>query len=375
MNDYHAVFEMSMPIRWGDMDAFGHVNNTVYFRYMEQVRISWFEQLGIAGGNGEGQGPVIVNASMEFLKQLHYPGDVIGRMSVGTPGRSSFDTRFRTVSRRRSRHRSTRGAPRAACGSTTRRANRCRFLICCAEPSRRRAADGLAPPSIRLKSPKQPLQQLGRVARVVFAHQPRAVDIDGARADIQRPPDLLAGLAGHELRGDFPLARRQFDRRRGASRSNPRKSRRLPRAARAFQRAAGHVAPEQFPVGALHDAVVGITALRGHDAAECARRSARIRPPTDTAPGTTARASASRGAAENRRQAASLQSSMIRSRDNTSPIGRKVKGGLVIQCGHDGGLAAILQRSEAITYVFLRIVPYGARVVLFRANHKAAMRR
>jgi acyl-CoA thioester hydrolase len=49
------------------MDAFGHVNNTVYFRYMEQVRISWFEQLGIAGANGEGQGPVIVNASMDFL--------------------------------------------------------------------------------------------------------------------------------------------------------------------------------------------------------------------------------------------------------------------------------------------------------------------
>jgi acyl-CoA thioester hydrolase len=91
---FHTVFEMSMPIRWGDMDAFGHVNNTVYFRYMEQVRISWFEQIGIAGGNGEGQGPVIVNASMEFLKQLHYPGDIIGRMSVGKPGRSSFDTRF-----------------------------------------------------------------------------------------------------------------------------------------------------------------------------------------------------------------------------------------------------------------------------------------
>ena len=26
-----------MPIRWGDMDAYGHVNNTVYFRYMEQI--------------------------------------------------------------------------------------------------------------------------------------------------------------------------------------------------------------------------------------------------------------------------------------------------------------------------------------------------
>ncbi|MDR5738645.1 MULTISPECIES: acyl-CoA thioesterase [unclassified Caballeronia] len=93
-SDFHTVFELSMPIRWGDMDAFGHVNNTVYFRYMEQVRISWFEQIGIAGGNGEGQGPVVVNASMEFLKQLHYPGDVIARMSAGKPGRSSFETHF-----------------------------------------------------------------------------------------------------------------------------------------------------------------------------------------------------------------------------------------------------------------------------------------
>jgi acyl-CoA thioester hydrolase len=97
MSDFHAVFEMSMPIRWGDMDAFGHVNNTVYFRYMEQVRISWFEQMGMVGSNADGQGPVIVNASMEFLKQLHYPGDVIGRMSVATPGRSSFDTGFALV--------------------------------------------------------------------------------------------------------------------------------------------------------------------------------------------------------------------------------------------------------------------------------------
>ena len=124
-----------MPIRWGDMDAFGHVNNTVYFRYMEQVRISWFEQLGLAGSNADGQGPVIVNASMEFLKQLHYPGDVIGRMTVATPGRSSFDTRFRAGARRRSRPPSMRAAPRAAYGSITRPASRCPCPTCCARPS------------------------------------------------------------------------------------------------------------------------------------------------------------------------------------------------------------------------------------------------
>ena len=34
-----------IAVRWGDMDAMGHVNNTVYFRYMEQARISWFDAL------------------------------------------------------------------------------------------------------------------------------------------------------------------------------------------------------------------------------------------------------------------------------------------------------------------------------------------
>jgi acyl-CoA thioester hydrolase len=35
------VHAMTIPIRWGDMDAMGHVNNTVYFRYLESARIEW----------------------------------------------------------------------------------------------------------------------------------------------------------------------------------------------------------------------------------------------------------------------------------------------------------------------------------------------
>ena len=37
------------PIRWGDMDALGHVNNTVYFRYLEQTRIEWVYGLSPVG--------------------------------------------------------------------------------------------------------------------------------------------------------------------------------------------------------------------------------------------------------------------------------------------------------------------------------------
>ena len=80
-----------MPIRWGDMDAMGHVNNTIYFRYMEQARISWFEAIGARSGV-KGQGPVIVNASCTFIKQLVYPGDVEIKTYVGELGRSSLQT-------------------------------------------------------------------------------------------------------------------------------------------------------------------------------------------------------------------------------------------------------------------------------------------
>jgi acyl-CoA thioester hydrolase len=89
--DRLLVYELRMPIRWGDMDAMGHVNNTVYFRYMEQCRISWFDRMGFSP-DPTGQGPVIVNANCDFIQQLKYPGDVLCRHYVGDIGRSSFQT-------------------------------------------------------------------------------------------------------------------------------------------------------------------------------------------------------------------------------------------------------------------------------------------
>ena len=80
-----------IPIRWGDMDAYGHVNNTVYFRYMEQARVEWLEAMRLVVRPG-GLGPVIVNASCTFLIPMTYPGTVEVRTSVGNIGRSSFQT-------------------------------------------------------------------------------------------------------------------------------------------------------------------------------------------------------------------------------------------------------------------------------------------
>jgi acyl-CoA thioester hydrolase len=83
-----------IPIRWGDMDAQGHVNNTVYFRYMEQARIEWLLRVAEQIGAGSGPGSVIVNASCTFIEPIEYPGTVEVRMFIGSPGRSSFDTQY-----------------------------------------------------------------------------------------------------------------------------------------------------------------------------------------------------------------------------------------------------------------------------------------
>ena len=80
-----------MPIRCGDMDAYGHVNNTVYFRYMEQARVECLEQMDLQVRPG-GDGPVIINASCTFLVPMTYPGMVEVRTFVGAIGRSSFQT-------------------------------------------------------------------------------------------------------------------------------------------------------------------------------------------------------------------------------------------------------------------------------------------
>ena len=85
------VYECTIPMRWGDMDAMGHVNNTIYFRYLEIARVDWLRQFH-AEPKPEGHGPVIVNAFCNFYKQLEYPGDVLVKMYASDPGRTTFET-------------------------------------------------------------------------------------------------------------------------------------------------------------------------------------------------------------------------------------------------------------------------------------------
>jgi len=94
MADRKLVHVEHIPIRWGDMDAMGHVNNTVYFRYMEQARISWFDALVPRGEAWGTTGIVIANASCNFKKPINYPGTVEVKVYIDAPGGSSVGTHY-----------------------------------------------------------------------------------------------------------------------------------------------------------------------------------------------------------------------------------------------------------------------------------------
>ena len=81
----------SIPIRWGDMDAMRHVNNTVYFRFMEQTRIGWMDGMSALLA-AQGSGTVIVSTSCNFRKPFTYPGSVEVRLLLGRVGSASITT-------------------------------------------------------------------------------------------------------------------------------------------------------------------------------------------------------------------------------------------------------------------------------------------
>jgi acyl-CoA thioester hydrolase len=83
-----------IPVRWGDMDALGHVNNTIYFRYAEQSRVEWLESVDFILDADSEEAVVIVNASCTFLLPITYPATVEVRLYAGTPGRSSIPTYY-----------------------------------------------------------------------------------------------------------------------------------------------------------------------------------------------------------------------------------------------------------------------------------------
>lgn len=94
-----------LPVQWGDMDAFKHVNNVVYFKYQESARLKYFQTLvdeikdpdfdAHAFLHGTGLGPILSETTVKFIFPAVYPDTLL----VGATARmlESSSNRFQMM--------------------------------------------------------------------------------------------------------------------------------------------------------------------------------------------------------------------------------------------------------------------------------------
>lgn len=99
---YPVVIEI--PVAWGEMDAFQHVNNIVYFRYFESARMAYFDKLDFWNYTKEtGIGPILASTGCRFKAPLTYPDTVSVGTAVTEVGDDRFLMKYVAVSHRQAR--------------------------------------------------------------------------------------------------------------------------------------------------------------------------------------------------------------------------------------------------------------------------------
>ncbi len=81
---------LTFSVRWGEMDALGHVNNAQYLRYFEESRVAWTASLGVFL-HAQGESMILLKAAVTYKKPVTYPCDVRVDLFAGDVGRTSFN--------------------------------------------------------------------------------------------------------------------------------------------------------------------------------------------------------------------------------------------------------------------------------------------
>ncbi|MFK8012850.1 MAG: acyl-CoA thioesterase [Marinicellaceae bacterium] len=81
LEKFESLYKVTVeiPVQWGDMDAFNHVNNAQYFSYFESARIAYFEKLGVMGAASDSNdvAPILAETSCRFKLPLYYPDNIL----------------------------------------------------------------------------------------------------------------------------------------------------------------------------------------------------------------------------------------------------------------------------------------------------------
>ncbi|SMC25654.1 acyl-CoA thioester hydrolase [Desulfacinum hydrothermale DSM 13146] len=95
---------IELPVVWGEMDAFQHVNNVVYFRYFETARIAYFLEMNYMKIMEEtGIGPILAATQCRYRFPLTYPDTISVGARVPALQEDRFTMEYRIVSHRHKR--------------------------------------------------------------------------------------------------------------------------------------------------------------------------------------------------------------------------------------------------------------------------------
>jgi acyl-CoA thioester hydrolase len=98
LREGYAVW-VTLPVQWGDQDAFGHVNNTVYFRWFESARIAYGTRIELSeSGDRRKIAPILAAINCNYRRQLKYPDTVHVGARIIRIGRSSLTMEHRLIS-------------------------------------------------------------------------------------------------------------------------------------------------------------------------------------------------------------------------------------------------------------------------------------
>ncbi len=99
LEGYPVIVEI--PVAWGEMDAFQHVNNIYYFRYFEGARIAYFEKIRITEKMHEtGIGPILGSTSCRYRYPITFPDTVSVGAKITDIGQDRFTMQYAVVSNR-----------------------------------------------------------------------------------------------------------------------------------------------------------------------------------------------------------------------------------------------------------------------------------
>ena len=90
------LFRMPIALRWRDLDAFNHVNNSNFMTYLEEARIRWFDSLGEAWVT-DTTAPLLAAVQMNYRVPIPYPANVVVELGCERLGTSSVTLSHRIV--------------------------------------------------------------------------------------------------------------------------------------------------------------------------------------------------------------------------------------------------------------------------------------